>query len=170
MKPEVIQENNELIARYKGWKLIQPPQGMLENLYEKPIWVCKEFKEEYPVDGHIPYDDNSDTGFWQYFYPQQETLNFHNSWEDLMRLVVEINEFRYSVRPFVFGKPESVKLKILEDKVTLSGCFWTNPSTTSGNHWSFLRKTFKYSKYSQKEAVWLAVVEFIKWYNKNLNI
>jgi len=138
-----IEEGNRLIAKFKGWF---EEEGGLEGTW-------------YEIQG---------CGKYVAFSTYKETyrdLPFHRSWEWLMPVVLKINQWHTSVRPFVYGAPESCYFRILEDKVKVGGNFWTNPNTVNGNYWSYLRKTFKYSKYSELEAVWLAVVEFIKWYN-----
>jgi len=84
---KTISEKNEQIARMMGLKRIKIPKGMLEDLYEKPIWVGKDFPEIYPEDGHIPYEDNDEDGFWKHFSPQMEELHYDHNWSMLMRAV-----------------------------------------------------------------------------------
>jgi hypothetical protein len=141
-----IAKNNELIAKFLGWFQEEGQEGTWFYVDDSAKRVA------YSIHNNYPHRD----------------LPFHRSWEWLMPVVEKINKFHVSERPFKYGKPESVKLKIHEDKVTVEGSFWTNPNTVDGNHWSYLKiKKFKYSDNTLIECVYMAVVEFVKWYNKN---
>ena len=95
--------------------------------------------------------------------------SYHMSWNWLMPVVTKINKWHISIRPFVYGNPESVRLKILEDRVTIEAMFWPSRDVNKGS-WVYLKKKkFLYSKFSELEATWRAVVVFVEWYNKVKN-
>ena len=130
-------ENNKLIAEFMGLKTI---------------------KESDVLDwGKLNVNSDSIS----------ENQRYHKSFDWLMPVVEKINKFHVSIRPFKYGNPELVKLKILENKVTIEGSFWINPNTINGNYWVNLKKkSFKYDK-NLIDAIYLAVIEFIKWYNEH---
>lgn len=97
--------------------------------------------------------------------PQTSYLNYHQNWNWLMAVVEKIESLNIRNNNYDF-----LKVKFLGDHVEIF-CFATYRGTSFyWKKWYSLSGTFN-SHVNQTdtkiEAVWLAVVEFIKWYNKN---
>jgi hypothetical protein len=96
---------------------------------------------------HLPFkrngwqlESNKDTAL--YLAYSDSDLKYHSSWEWLMTVVEKIDKIGYTV-DFQFSKQNS--------RCGISGYGYANVE-----------------KGSPKESAYKAVVEFIKWYNKNL--
>lgn len=73
-------------------------------------------------------------------------MNYHSDWNNLMPVVMEIE---------AMGVYTSIEKKVNGDN-------WVTFDSIEEN---FVSKQWRVK--SKIEAVWLAVVEFIKWYNQN---
>lgn len=148
MKEQEIIEGNKLIAEFMGLKLIDISSKM-EELYKKPIWVSKNF-DESDVPDEIPYKDDWQ---WDKFYPQVEKLSYHSSWDWLMPVVEKIESLGFWVK--IMGHTSfDNKYKSCDIK--------KQKSKSDGDYLYNYEGDWMESKI---ESVWLAVVEFIKWYN-----
>jgi len=132
-------EGNELIAKFRGLKLIH--------------------KNEFNLLGEQAYTGLNKNVKWGIY----EYLNYHNDWRDLMNVIDEIESLdlgdvflkdRYDETDPYYDA--SVSFIISHDCVL-------NLYGTMTIYENFIDHNSK----SKIENVWLTVVEFIKWYNEN---
>lgn len=105
---------------------------------------------ELPVDDRGYYTDEN--GKWVYI----ESLQYRHSWNHLMKVVEKI----LSLEIEIHGKPAKFRV------------FITNTDCTIRHEYRHKTYSFYSSRIKRKtkvEMVYGAVVEFIKWYNKNKN-
>jgi hypothetical protein len=136
---EQIEEGDRLIAAFMGGKLI--PTGNIShvNIY---YWqfpngaVCPEYKTAYHTS-------------WDWLMPVVEKIeSMYNYEKDKPFFTVDVFEIKWTRR-----YPDR------ECRVFISIC--TN-SDGFNSTWHYIRTQSK----SKIEAVWLAVVDFIKWFNQ----
>lgn len=102
------------------------------------------------------------------FRPDEEFPRYSNSWDLLMPVIESLHQFKDSPRPFIYGNPESVFIRILEDRVTSRGSFWTDPNSKDGNSWQYFKKSLKF-KNMDPLLCWCVVTELIEWIVKIQN-
>lgn len=132
-------ENNKLIAEFRGGKYVDECLMEFEDFY-----AVKEI-----VEGDFIYTNCFDS---------DNELQFHSSWDWLMPVVEKIESLEgLDVLGFCsFAKePYSVDIKAFSTCINVYGTASHKPSI------SFKRVGTKL------ENTYLAVVEFIKWYNEN---
>lgn len=132
-----ILENNKLIAEFMGGKLRNESRL---KLAPQEIWL--------PSQGVCRYD-TIETG-------RGKTLQYHKSWDWLMPVVEKIE---------ILGYYTSIRLNKYTNKTTVCTIEDTNEATIGGGL-SQILVTEGFKHLSKIEAVYNAVVEFIKWYNK----
>ena len=91
-------------------------------------------------------------------------LYYDSSWSDLMPVIMKMNRMQSSARPFVFGNPEYVRLKLSKDALYIRAMMYSSKNVSSGK-WELFTKRVRFSKYSEIMAYWIIAVEFVKWYN-----
>lgn len=99
-------------------------------------------------DGIIEFPNDSFFEF-QYNTFTLEELKFHSDWNWLMEVVEKIEELEYTVNIY---KTPNTGVNYCE----------VNEPTQSGERC----KSFQHSRESKIQAVYIACVEFIKWYNQ----
>lgn len=140
MKAEEIIKGNKLIAEFIGLKQVKWPN-------EKELfWVNNNFIEDF-----THYEDYSNTSKfdWGNSLPQTDRLSYDHSWNWLMSVVQKIEDLGFSISILNKSCCVLIKGKGIEDSIT---------------------RGYIYSKESKIESVWLGVIEFIKWYNKQEKI
>lgn len=125
--------------------------------------LIADFMELEKVDDDFgpSYKIQKDIGY-EYVYP--EDLVYHNSWKMLMEVLAKIEAIGFSTKverreTVLSHKPGLHKAyfcKIWEDQNT--------PVTIKG----FSYRRSYYNEISKKEAVYKSIVEFINWYNKQI--
>jgi hypothetical protein len=154
MKQEKITEGNRLIAEFLGYYIkeesIQIRGGIM---FHKVLYDNAGFRTDFYSNKIRVYEATEDELYSE--------LRFHKSWDLLMPVVKKINKWNPSIRPFT-RIPEGVNITITPTKVKLYASIWSTEDKNFGN-WIILKKKFKSAEI---ESVYLAVVEFIKWYNK----
>lgn len=134
--------NNSLIAEFIGFKSVEVPFDMGCKYLEVPPERQKQAAEEskkYFYEGN-PYSPYSS------FYPKE--MRFHYSWDWLMPVVEKIESMGYRTTLFCheYGKEDGNSMHIKDSSHTMLGDGFAS---------------------TKIEAVYKAVVEFIKWYNEN---
>lgn len=154
MTQEEIIEGNKLIAEFMGWKLITPEMRRNPDTWDNSYYE-KEVEDWYEENGE------------KIVFMDTRTLcsvtktKYHSSWDWLMPVVEKIsmtNNGDGSKQRYFFNTNRCAKFKEnVNDKpikIRIGGvCF------------NYNAPNIKINGYDEKECTWLAVIEFIKWYN-----
>ncbi len=139
VEKDEIRESNILIGEFLGWKLecLNP-----EKEPDDKVWVFNKYE-----NGEITY---SDSGGDSWSWDESGSLPFHANWNRLMDAYIKISGM--------------ASLSAIEEKV----CYIQVGGTYSSESASMINCDFSVSHRGKdlKESVWLVVVDFVKWYNK----
>lgn len=138
MTREII-EGNKLIAKFMGAKSCKDWQGY--DGFEHENWFHLQWINRY--------QDNLEV----YSYRFSELL-YNSSWKWLMTVIDKIENL---------SDLRNIKFELHKDWCFLSFYSKTENIDNHGNYKLLFSESFK--GYSKKESAWIAVVEFIKWYN-----
>lgn len=141
MENEQILAGNKLIAEFMGAYYCNDDR----NAYPDGYWMCSdEFIE-------LPYNIND--------------FKFHSSWDWLMSVVEQIENINIRYNGYDFPK-----VKFQGDHVEIFAYATYRGTSFYWKKWYSLTGTFNNHVHqvdTKIEAVWLAVVEFLKWYKNN---
>jgi hypothetical protein len=155
MSNEEILENNELIAEFVGGYT-------LENKSKAPGIVQPYIREGYVIyhSKIEPIKNEAEYSF--------KDLEYHMSWDWLMPVVDKIELI--TKFPVLIGG--NVRIQSYNDYYYTNISYNSDGYTVSrylDNDFDYTPLYTKHIQISKIEAVWLVVVEFIKWYNQNKN-
>jgi hypothetical protein len=165
---------NAEMAKFLGWRHFDKAisldyadfHGEYENEFED-VWT----EGEDLIDGKYTYNYQSDKSI-RYHY----TLKFHESWDALMPVIVKITEIRLRAKGNFCGFPINV---------TICGGGGTHIAINQGNCAGeeykgerLISDTMNINYYVNDESMeykpielaWIAVAEFMMWYEKNKEI
>lgn len=138
MTEDKIKEYNKLLADFMGWKLIH----VLDLEYLFDFYEFQQFDKDNKV---IKTDGGGDSWSWH----EGDTLPYNSDWNRLMLVVEYIENLGYmSTIEKMTGSYENHRV-------------WFNQQESLQEVSTGARDEDK------KIAVYLAVVYFIQWYNKN---
>jgi hypothetical protein len=147
MTKEEILRDNKIIAEFMGLKQSKWPGGEL-------LWVQKSFIENF----HDVEDYLVESKFdWENSLPQCKELLYHISWDWLMPVVEKIEE----IYDYYHGH---IDVHIVSNSCTIK-------STNFESDYSDSEPPHHFNTYtlgSKLKSTYIAVVEFIKWYNNHL--
>ena len=156
---------NKLIAAYLGWNLIKIA---IDDIKLSSKENDEDSIYQYHLkDKHgniIKVDIGGDSWSWSYGV----VMDFSESWNRLMPVVIAINKDQSTARPFIYGSPESTGLVIGPENVVIKTQIWSSNNPGKGK-WMKLSKKFSYNEYTELDATFLACVTFIEFYNKIYN-
>lgn len=167
MTTEQIVENNKLIAEFMSLKQVNwNGEGM--------VWVNKDFKEDFTyVDD---YSNNSKFD-WANSLPNADNLLYHTSWDWLMPVVEKIeNDGVQTFDDMNITVYSRFEIRHNHVKLHWSKCHGYQlfleviPKWMSDSSSCLSKEQIRVSiekETSKIEAVYYAVVEFIKWHNQN---
>lgn len=135
---EEIIEGNKLIAEFMGYNLVIPSMRRYPNNWKTSYWERNYDIEKHTTD-HVLCEENG--------------LKYHSSWDWLMPVVEKIEKLSTISFECKYYDPDYKR----EDYEVKS--FYFIYSFSSQN------KKFIANSNNKLEAYWLAVVEFIKYYN-----
>jgi hypothetical protein len=143
MKPYEILKNNKLIAEFMGKS--RPVQGNPNN----PLALLREGGIFFPECRDSP------DGVPRNFYAYHE-LKYNCNWHWLMPVVEKIGSTDWSSVDIHWGTGSADSFA------------WCDISWSNGKGKTFFKTSDSLNSDEQSliTAIWLAVVEFIKWYNK----
>lgn len=152
MDKEII-EGNKLIAEFMGYE-------NLRSSKEYPLYRIPD--HSYEMDNEFGTTEIIDT------FESNWDLCFDSSWDWLMPVVEKIGIQKMKVR--VFGlllSDEGEEVNLICENFSIANRWVTIKFEYFRRYYE---KTYYYKedKSDKIESVWLAVVEFIKWYNKNV--
>ncbi len=137
------QKNNKIIAEFMGWeKSIYP--NLPNKMYKHdPYGNGKMYKENFSIGIAI------------------ELLNYHSNWELLMLVIEKIESIQLPSPSLV---PVTVSIKGNSCRIFKGE--WNDDKEGFISYVSYEGNDTQYSKI---EATYLAVIEFINWYNEQEN-
>ena len=152
MTNEEILESNKLIAEFVGWKQSDGQDG----IYHKDQW----------------YSDKYD------FLPPEQVFKFHSSLDWLMPVVEKIESLGSNI---IMGRTLYSRFEITHNHIKLNWSkgnsyqlylevipYWMDGRrNTIGVNKEYLRVEIQ-QETTKIESLYIAVVEFIKWYNKQI--
>ena len=138
MKTQTVLEGNKLIAEFMG------------AIFHKD-WTSAIYKIPQDTYEYIINPTPVSSKFWM-----ADEMCYHSSWDWLMPVVDKIEKENAS--QFTYRYYDEINWG-KELHVVTSSYFL--------NSYNRLNKKFKCESSNKLEAYWLAVVEFIKWYNLN---
>ena len=152
MSEQEIIEGNKLIAEFIGFSINQ--FGEIENLELPFQWMATYVNCIYDIH-HKDFP----------LLERKDYYKFHSSWDWLMPVVEKIESLNIRNNGYDFPK-----VKFLGDCVEIftyatyrgTTFYWKGYMGLDGKCYNHLSN----QKNSKIEAVWCAVVEFIKWYNQ----
>jgi hypothetical protein len=137
---EEILEGNKLLAEFKGYKYYLSNE--VEDTYHAG-WKLTPNASAFDID-----KDNN-FPFNRYLCRKHHELRFYNSWDWLMHIYLEIkNNKEYGCQSFCISTDY---IQIIMNDLKLG----------SSNIKTYYYKDFN----SELTTLWVAIVEFIKWYN-----
>jgi len=140
-KNEIILENNVKIAAFMGFEFIKGTKNLKKGYWKKGV---NPEKIKY-----ISTDPFQKLTSRIYLGPRKYALKFNSYWHWLIAVVSKIEYLGYS------------SIIKRDNKNKIFSCSFIDINDTE--------IIFKTSSLSRKEAVYLAVVEFIEWNNKIKN-
>lgn len=144
IKEEYIREQNTMIGEFLGWKLVclnpEEPHNPEEGEYK--IWNFQKFENGEFV--------KSDYGGDSWSWGDGDALPFNADWSWLMEAYEKISELCSSCS--------------INNKGCLLAVGGEYPQSEKGCDFYIYKEGI-----TLKESIWLAVVEFIKWYNEKNN-
>jgi len=164
MKENDIIEGNKLIAEFMGWvEDVIKTSSFYKKAINKSEANCQlvfipEFIENYKLLETEIQEGFGTARNYQSFIEFND-LKFHASWDWLMPVVEKIESIK--IPQVAYGFEFSIKGKRC---ITLSKI--TGEDVVVIGFHNYDKKYF----YTKLEATWLAVVEFIKWYNKSKEV
>ena len=147
MTKEEILEGNRLIAEFLGYIYVPYTAG---NSGGNHGWVLKNYKL---IDKKMPK---------LFLGRTTKDLLYHKSWDWLMPIVEKISTINHGSKEgqrYIFNTNRCAKFHINENdkpiKIRIKGVMITYPMPF-----------IEINSFDELEGTWLAVVEFIKWYNE----
>lgn len=151
MKTETIIKNNKLIAEFMGYNVYHTPSGTMfighrDDFHHENFGCTKTELNKMFKDGHL-----------QAWYTHQGSIKFDSSWDWLMDVVSKIETIN-------LGAPSLMCVRVC---IKGNSCriFKGGWSDDKEGFISFVSYETNKKQYAKIEATYLAVVEFIKWYN-----
>ena len=151
MKEEEITERNKLICEFMGYKQIIIPIDK---------WKFSGSKKPFPDHEIIRYGSITNNKDWF----EEKDLKYHSDWNWLMNVLEKIEQTW-------IGKFGEMNIKILSECSDLlvkpNGRLYE--CRIKNHNYPEVIKGVGQSYNSRIKAVWLAIIDFIKWYNTQTN-
>ena len=156
MIPKEIIKNNKLIAEFMGWRLQYEPDP--DN---KRVCCYKFYKpgDKNPSPLYFNIEDivvavSSEKIGWKLI---SKYTKYNCSWDKLMPVVEKI------------GSTDCSSIDIHWGTGCTDSFAWCNIEWSNGKRKFITSDNINQDEQSLIKAVWVTIVEFIKWYNENKN-